>query len=259
MTSPQPQAVWLIFSTIATVAFFVRGLTGAASTIVFNALFVTALASGVGHGLSLKDGLYWMAVTNVVVSLAMGLWLARTWQLELPLVVYIGLSTPVNLIFSMLLPSVNGLWLRAGLGLALTAAGLNMLRPSATVALGTHRLVQLAIPAALVAGALDGLFGMGGPINIIILSAAGGTPTLFRSRVSQVALVDSTVHFLALASQSVYSAGRLSLFLSTLPVVLIALTCGFWSHRFVKPTPFRLLLGFLVVLAGLASAATVLL
>jgi hypothetical protein len=68
----------LLICALASLAYFVKGVTGAASAIVFNACLLVAFALGWPGDLTLADGLYWLAVADLFSSAIMWAALRRT-------------------------------------------------------------------------------------------------------------------------------------------------------------------------------------
>ncbi len=243
----------LVLSAFALIAFFVRGLTGAASAIVFNALLALAIPLGLSGGLTLLDGLYWMALANVLASFLLVGMLARSLRLEpLTLLLLAGLL-PATVVFALLLPRVELGHLQLLMGIAIAGAGAYLARGSSNGGAPSRRALLLALPAGLLAGILSGLFGMGGPVLMLFLGPSSEDPADFRSRFTVIATITNLVRLAPLAWQGAYGAAQLQVFAATVPAIVVGLAAGFWAHRFVRPRPFRVGLGALVSLAGLAA------
>ncbi len=245
----------LVLSALALLAFFVRGLTGAASSIVFNALFVLAIPLGLTAGLTLLDGLYWMALANVLASVLLVGLLARSLRLEpLTLLLLVGLL-PTTVLFALLLPQFQLGHLQLLMGVAVVGAGVYLARGDTRGGVPSRRALALALPAGVLAGLLSGLFGMGGPVIMLVLGPSSDSPTEFRSRFTVIAAATNLVRLVPLAWQGAYGLPQLGVFVATVPAIVVGLAVGFWAHRFVRPRPFRVGLGALVSLAGLAAVA----
>lgn len=243
----------LLLSAFALVAFFVRGLTGAASSIVFNALLAVSIPLGLSGGLSLLDGLYWMALANVLASALLVALLARSLRLEpLTFLLLAGLL-PTTVVFALLLPQVELGSLQLLMGIAIVGAGAYLARGDTAGATPSRRALFLALPAGAGAGVLSGLFGMGGPVLMLFLGPTSENPADFRSRFTVIAAATNVVRLVPLAWQGAYHVAQLQVFVATVPAIVVGLAAGFWAHRFVRPRPFRVGLGALVSLAGIAA------
>ena len=241
----------VVLSGIALLSFFVRGATGAASAIVFNAAFVTLHALGLTGPLSVRDGLYWLALANGVAGLIMLASLARSIELEPITIRYLAGSVPVNAAFSVLLTRLDdGSVLSVALAVVVMFSGLYMAARPKLPPARTETLNRFALPVGMLAGVIGGLFGMSGPVSLLLFSRATGDPTRFRMRMTIVTAVSGLVRLITLALQDVYTVDRVVTTAWTLPALGVGLVLGFRVHRFIRPGPFRLVLGSLVALSG---------
>jgi hypothetical protein len=165
-------------------AYTTRGITGAASAIVFNSLFAVALAAGLTGHLTLLDGLYWIALADLLASFVMAAALWRTMRLESFTLRLLAGSVPVNVLFTLALPSLSLPLLGAGLAVALVASGAYLAGQTEIRRVPDTTLRRWALPAGMATGVLGGLYGMSGPIAVIFLSHAGDDPSQFRRRVT---------------------------------------------------------------------------
>lgn len=244
----------IALSIIALLAFFVRGATGSASAMVFNAVFVSAYALGWTGSLTLRDGLYWIAMANGVAAVMMLTTLARSLRLETVTVRYILGMLPVNVAFTVLLTRVeSGSVLAIGLAAVVTLSGLYMVaRPRLRPAKMTT-INRLAFPVGMTAGVLGGLYGMAGPVAIQLFSRAADDPSLFRMRLTIVASSTTLVRLVTLGSQGELTPERLVTAAWTIPAVGIGIAVGMRVHRYLKPGPFRLALGLLIAMSGVLA------
>ena len=245
----------LLLSGCALVAFFVRGLTGAASSIVFNALLALLIPLGLSGGITLLGGLYWMALANVLASAVLVGLLARSLRLEPVTLLLLAGLLPTTVLFSLLLPHFELGSLQLLMGIAIVGAGLYLARGEPGDGAPSRRMLLVALPAGAGAGILSGLFGMGGPVLMLVLGPSSDDPAVFRSRFTVIAAATNVVRLVPLAWQGVYTPTQLGIFAATVPAILLGLGAGFLAHRFVRPRLFRVGLGGLVSLADLASVA----
>lgn len=237
----------------AFVAFFVKGVVGAASAIVFNALLLVALALGYGADITLADGLYWLAIADMFSSTVMWAAMRRDVKFE-PLTsrLLIGMI-PTVAIFAVVLTRIDVLWLSLLLSLAVIGAGVWLASRSRDLPADPERITRLAFPTGLLAGVLGGLFGMAGPVFFLLLHGASSDPSLFRRRAVLVTVVTNPVRLISLVALGAVEVRHLTWFGWSVPGILVAMLLGAWLHRYVKPRPFRVVLGVLVSLAGLGG------
>ena len=239
-----------LLAVIGFVAYAVRGITGAGSAIVFNALFGVAFAFGLTGELTLLDGLYWIALTDLVASTLMFIALRREIVLEPFVKRLLLVAVPFLVVFALVLPRIEVQLLTFGLGLVLVASGLYLgLRP--TLSKWTDKaLMDRAAPTGVLAGILAGLYGMPGPVFMIYVAHAGPETSLFRMRSIVISGTTSTVRgvtFIVAGTIGTEGAIRFGL---TLPVILIGLGVGLWLHPKIGPRAFRFGLGLLIMVAG---------
>ena len=242
----------LLLAATGFVAYVVRGITGAASAIVFNALFGLELAFGLMAGLTLLDGLYWIAMGDMLGSLVLFIALRREIRMESYVLRLLAMSVPVAIVMALLLPHLDLHFLALGLGLALLFSGLYLGGRSELGVWDEAKLRRRAIPAGLAAGALSGLYGMAGPVAVVYLAHAGPDPSIFRARVTLISTVWSSVRVATIVLSGAVGVEGLVRFGATVPVILIGLGVGMWLHPRFDARTFRLALGVIVSIAGIA-------
>lgn len=231
-------------------AYVVRGITGGASAIVFNALFSLELAFGLAGGLTLLDGLYWVAVGDLVTGFVLLVTLRSQIRFEPFLVRFLVVSLPINIGCTLLLPRLDVTILTLGLGLSLVFAGLYLAIRRTIGHWDAPTLERRALPFGIAAGALGGLYGMAGPVTVVYLIHAGSDPTRFRSRLTLLSVFWSSFRVATLLLTGSLGADRIIRFGLTLPFVLGGLAVGYRIHPRVGPDQFRVGLGAVVALAG---------
>jgi uncharacterized membrane protein YfcA len=243
----------LLICALASLAYFVKGVTGAASAIVFNACLLVAFALGWPGDLTLADGLYWLAVADLFSSAIMWAALRRTVKPE-PLTVRLLLGMiPTIILFAILLPHVDVLWLSLILSVAVIGAGAWLaLRNNAQPA-ADGNVKRWAFPVGLIAGMLGGLFGMAGPVFFLLLTRASHDPSEFRRRAVLITTVGNVARLVTLLISGAITTKHLVWFGWSVPALLAATALGVWVHRFIPPRPFRVALGVLVALAGVVG------
>ena len=249
----------ILLATAGFLAYLVRGITGGASAIVFNALFSLGLAFGLAGGLSLLDGLYWVAIGDLVTGLVLLVTLRAQIHFEPFLVRFLLVSLPINVASTVLLPSVDVSLLTLGLGLSLVFAGLYLAIRRSIGHWDERTLLRRATPFGLAAGVLGGLYGMAGPVTVVYLLHAGSDPGRFRSRLTLLSVFWSTFRVTTLVLTGALGTDRLVGFGLTLPLVLAGLAVGYRLHPRVSPDAFRIGLGSLGAIAGAVLVADTLL
>src|SRR5262249_9629362 len=119
-------------------------------------------------------------------------------------------------------------------------------------------LNKAAFPTGLVSGVLSGLFSMAGPVVIVFLAAGTKDPRLIRARLVFISFFATLTRMAALLFEGVYTHRRLEFLAISIPAICAGLAAGVACARFVKPGPFRVLLGLIVAVAGIAAAIKVL-
>lgn len=243
----------LLICILCVFAYFAKGVTGAASAIVFNAGLLTALALGLSGGLTLLEGLYWIALADCFASGLLGALLWRRLKLEKVTVLMLAGMLPLTVVFTLLLPTLDLRWLSLVLALAVIGGGVYLAMRRDLPPASATTINRWAVPTGAMAGVLGGLFGMGGPVVFILLSRASDDPGVFRSRTIIITNAAGIVRLIALALTGVYTSEHLTWFGIALPVVIASLLAGMWAHHRIKPKSFRIALGALVTLAGIGG------
>lgn len=240
----------IVLSIVGGLAFFVRGITGAASAIVANACFLLLLTSGTMGGITLLEALYWIALVDVAATIVLGWAIRRQLGLgSLPRRFILG-AVPVNVTFTLLLPRVDLVAIGAGLGLAVIAAGVYLAARRAAPAIPHDVLRPWATPVGAASGILGGLYGMGGPVGVLFFTRAETDPTRFRALITSVFAVTGTIRLGVLALEGAYTPELLGWALASLPAIGLGLALGYRVHDRVSPERFRFVLGALVAVAG---------
>jgi uncharacterized membrane protein YfcA len=246
----------VVLSVLALGSFFVRGLTGAASAIVFNAALAILVASGLSGGLSLRTGLYWMALANAIATVVLLAALARQIRFDRLTVLLLAGVVPTTVLFSYLLPSVDLRGLQLLLGVGVVLGGIQLLRGDFGISMQPGRAGLIAaLPIGAVAGLLGGLFGMAGPVLLLALGRWTAEPAEFRVRFTTVTAAANLIRVPVLIASGVYASDDVRLLLLSLPAIAVGLALGFCAHRQVSARAFRIVLGALTAVAGVLTVA----
>ncbi len=245
----------LLLAATGFVAYVVRGITGAASAIIFNALFGLELALGLVGGLTLLDGLYWIAMGDLLGSVVLLVALRREIRVESYVVRLLAMSIPVAVVLALLLPRLDVEVLTLGLGLVLLGSGLylSLRRELSTWDAATLR--RRAVPFGLATGVLSGLYGMAGPVLVVYLAHAGPDPGVFRARFTLISTAWSSARVVTLLLSGAIGTAGVLRFGVTVPVILLGLGVGMWLHPKFDARSFRLILSVIVSVAGMALIA----
>lgn len=247
-------AVAIIFIVLPLLAYFVKGIIGAASAIVFNALLLLLIAFSATGPVTLLDGLLWVGFVDTITSVIMVCLLRKQVRFERSVVLLLLGMLPVSVAFSLLLRQLDLRVLTAALAAAVVLAGLWLvLRPNPTP-LAQRTVNRLAFPLGLLSGVLSGLFAMAGPVVILYLAAGTNEPNDIRRRLVIISTFATITRTITLAASGEYTPQRMTWVLWSLPSVIAGLAGGYLAYRFVSARVFRLALGGLVLLAGIAAA-----
>lgn len=249
----QPEVI-VIFLLFPLLAYCVKGIIGAASAIVFNALLLALIAFSVNGPVTLLDGLLWVGLADTLTSAVMALAMRRQLRIEKSVVLLLSGMLPVSIVFSLLLKRLDLGVLTVICATAVVLAGLWLvLRPNSRP-IETQTVNRIALPIGLVSGVLSGLFAMAGPVVILYLAAGSNDPHDIRRRLVLISTCATITRTVTLALDGEYTPQRLTWMLWSLPSVAAGLAAGYFAYRFVSARAFRLALGGLVLLAGLAAA-----
>ena len=238
---------------LSVLAYFAKGVTGAASAIVFNAGLLIALALGAAGGFTLLDGLVWIALADFFSGALLAAMLWRQLKPEKLTVLLLLGMLPLTVTFALLLPGLDLRWLSLVLALAVIGGGLYVAFRREAAPVSSRAANLWAFPTGALAGALSGLFGMGGPVVFILLSRASDEPSVFRRRAMFITLAATAARLATLSASGAVQARHVEWFAWAAPVMVAAMLAGMWAHGRIKPRPFRLALGLLVTLAGLGA------
>ena len=231
-------------------AYIIRGVTGAASAVVFNAFLAVALALGLLGDVTLLDGLYWIALADLLGSIVLLVVVRRDLRMDPFMWPLLGFSLPIGIALAVLLPSIDIVLLATGLGIALIIAGFYLAARQEPATWDAATLRRRAAPAGIAAGVLSGLYGMAAPVVVIFLAHAGSNTSVFRARATIIAIFFSSARVATLVATGAIDGDRLVSFGVTAPVVLLGLAVGVWLHPRVGRRAFRATLGVTVLLAG---------
>ena len=238
------------FAILTFLGSMAKGATGAAAGIVFNAGLLIAVVTGWVPEDGLITGLLMLAITNFFTSAYMALQFRREIKFE-RLTVYMMLGLiPVTMIFSLLLTKIDVFVISLVLAVAVIGGGVYLLTQTKSKPWSKSLTEKLAFPTGLVAGTLGGLFSMAGPIIFIVLSRAGDDPSVFRRRTILMTTVVGFSRMMTLVVAGDLTRQHWEISAWMIPTIVTGLIGGMAIHHKIKPRPFKLALGTLVLLAG---------
>jgi uncharacterized membrane protein YfcA len=240
----------LLLAVAGTLAYMVRGIVGGASAIFFNALFGLGVSLGLAGELTLRDGLYWVAIGDLVAGTVLLVTLRAEIRFEPFIVRFLVVSLPINILFTLLLTRIDLGMLTIGLGFVLLGAGAYLAVRRRLHTWDERTLLARAVPAGAAAGVLGGLYGMPGPVTVVYLAHAGSEPGRFRARLTLLSVFWGAFRVSTLVLTGSIGARSAGLFALTLPFVLGGLWLGYRIHPRIGARQFRVGLGGLVGLAG---------
>lgn len=249
--------VIFIFALLPLLAYLVKGIVGAASAIVFNAALLLGIAFGLNGEVSLRDGLYWVGMADFVTSFVLWYFLRRDLRPERQTVLLLAGMLPVSIAFALMIESIDLGWLMAALAIAITLAGIWLIYSRDHELARESTLNWIAFPCGLLSGVLSGLFSMAGPVVILFLAAGSKDPRVLRARLVFISLCANTARMTTLVFAGAYTEQRMKWAALSAPAVIFGLLAGNACARFVKPVQFRVMLGVLVAIAGIAAGVKV--
>lgn len=246
-------AVLTVLCMVALAAYVVRGVTGAASAIVVNGALLVLITTEVFPREMLRDGLYWLALADLTAGLAMALRLRHELVWEPLTAKMLSGYLPISALFTVLLVSVSLAILEAALAVALVIVGLFSVARPRPEPVSDELVRKLALPVGAAAGVLGGLFGMGGPVAMLLLQRAGGGSATFRRRATFIMTSNNVLRVIILGGLGAFSASHFAWLLITMPFIAAGLFVGFWIHTRLDARLFRSLIAVLVMLAGVVA------
>lgn len=249
--------VFYIFALLPLLAYYVKGVVGAASAIVFNAALLLAIAFGLNGEVALRDGLYWVGLADFVTSFVLWYFMRREIRPEKQTMLLLAGMLPVSVAFALMIEHIDLGWLMAALACAITLAGIWLIYSRDHELARERTLNWVAFPCGLFSGVLSGLFSMAGPVVILFLAAGSKEPRVLRARLVFISLSANTARMTTLLFAGAYTEQRLKWAALSAPAVLAGLLAGNACARYVKPVQFRVLLGVLVAIAGMAAGVKV--
>lgn len=235
----EPLSHYLLVFAILLVSYYIRGIAGYGSgllAIPTLALFlplevvvpyVGALdyLASLGHGIHHRRSVQWRELAVIlpvsVVGMGLALYLFTTTDWE-ALKGWLGGFVILYAIYSLLpLPQMKGsrLW---------------------------------ALPFAAIGGAVDTLFGTGGPFYVIYLCLRQLDQTRFVATIAMAFMIATGIRLLGYGIAGFYNLQILMMVIASLPLVMLGMHLGMRTHSTLSARQFSWVIAALLVLAGLA-------
>ena len=233
-----PLEVLLFVPLIVITAYVIFGIAGFGSTIIAVPLLA--------HFMPLKFVIPMIVLLDCVGAIGMGLRLrADVYKRELlPLLPFLIIGMLAGAYLLLKLP---GGILLAGLGVFILAYGVLY----ATGKQDRLRLGRWAVvPVGLFAGTTSSMFGVGGPIYVMYLTARGATPEQIRATIPVVFIFTTIARIVIFAAAGLFTAGILYAALALLPIMVLGMWIGHHLHLSMSARKLMRIVGGLLVLSG---------
>jgi len=223
---------------IVLTAYVIFGISGFGSTVIAVPLLA--------HLLPIKFVIPLIVALDCVGSIAMGTRLrADVYKRELvPLLPFLLVGM---LIGAFLLLRLRAEILLAGLGVCVLAYGL-------LYASGKHggfRVGRWAVaPVGLFAGTTSSMFGVGGPIYVMYLTARGATPDQVRATMPVIFIFTTIVRITIFAIAGLFTESVLYAVAALLPIMVLGMWIGHHLHLNMSREQLVRIIGALLVLSG---------
>jgi uncharacterized membrane protein YfcA len=154
----------------------------------------------------------------------------------------------------LLLAAVNEALVTLILGVLVIAYALYaLLAPGRWLPAMDGRLTPYGI--GLAGGVLTGAYNSGGPPLVIYANARRWMPDTFKGNLQAVLISHSATAIAAHGAAGTLTPAVLTLFLTAIPVLVVAIFAGFFLDRFLNPRRFHQLVLVLLVVLGLRLIA----
>jgi len=226
-----------IFATF--VAYFVKGMSGFASTLVFTNI----MGFGVNNINISPVDLVIGYPSNVILTWKNRKELRASIYLPLILLVLIG-SVPGML----LLQNVNATYVKIFFGVVVILVGLQMLLQEGKEAKQSKVLLVLI---GIVSGVLCGMFGVGALLAAYV-SRTTKSSNAFKANICAVFLVENTFRFVMYLILDIMTMEAIKQAMLMMPVMLLGLFLGMKSALFLDEKKAKRVVIILLLLSGIA-------
>lgn len=233
-----PLEVLLIAPLVVITAYVIFGISGFGSTVIAVPLLA--------HLMPLTFVIPMVVLLDCVGAIGMGARLrADVYKRELiPLLPFLLIGMFVGAYLLLKLP---GGILLAGLGIFVLAYGvLYVTGKQAGLKVGRWA----ALPVGIFAGTTSSMFGVGGPIYVMYLTARGATPEHIRATLPVIFIFTTIVRIAIFAAAGLFTEAVLYSALALLPIMLTGMWIGHHMHLSMSREQLQRIIGGLLVLSG---------
>jgi uncharacterized membrane protein YfcA len=235
-----PLEVALFAPLIVVTAYVIFGISGFGSTLVAVPLLA--------HLLPLKLVIPMMVVLDCLGSIGMGVKLRADVNRRelLPLVPFMVIGMLTGAFLLLRLPAET----------LLGALGVFVLIYGATYVSGRQTTFRVgrwaAAPIGLFAGTTSSMFGVGGPIYVMYLTARGSTIEQIRATMPVIFIFTTIARIIIFAAAGLYTPSVLYAAAALLPIMLLGIVLGHRLHLNLTREQIVRLIGVLLVASGIS-------
>lgn len=231
--------IWILATFVA---YFVKGMTGFASTLVFTSV----MGFGVNNiNISPVDLLIGYP-SNIILS-----WKNRKKlkaSIFLPLIAFVILGSVPGM---LLLRNVNATYVKIFFGAVVVLIGLQMLLQGDKKAKQSKVLLVII---GVASGVLCGMFGVGALLAAYVSRTTESTDS-FKANICAVFFVENTFRFIMYCVLDIMTPEAAKQALYMMPVMFVALFLGMKSSTFLDEAKAKKLVILLLILSGVALIA----
>ncbi len=235
----------IYWAVAAVAAFFVKGLCGFANTLVFT----TILSFGVSNANISPVELLLGFPTNVILA-----WKERKsirWSICLPLALLVVMGTIPGVLF---LKNAGSGSIKILFGVIIIAIGLEMLLRGQKTAGVKHTKAALAVIGVL-SGILCGLYGVGALLGAYISRVTDDSRS-FKANICIVFVIENLLRIVLYSVWGILTPDILRQALLLIPFMLIGLSAGMLSGKFLDEKTVRKLVVVMLIISGAALIIT---
>jgi uncharacterized membrane protein YfcA len=232
------QNIFLFIS--ALLAYFIKGITGFANTLVMGSLFSFAVSNKLTTPVDLILGI----PTNIYIA-----WRERK-NISLKIVIPLSLMLLAGIIpGTFILKSGNDLILKSLLGLVVIGMALEMLirKPNADITKKNNPVFLVII--GILSGVLAGLYGIGA-LLVTYISRTTNNKNEFRANICCVFLVDNIFRFFLYLFTGILNKEVFILCLLLSPAVIIGMFIGIKIDSYISEKTMKKLVISLLIISG---------
>lgn len=109
-----------------------------------------------------------------------------------------------------------------------------------------------AAPAGIFGGIVSTLFGTGGPFYVIYLQFQGIPKGIFRATIATIFVIEGAMRVSGYTLVGFYNKDMLLLVITSIPVMIIAMSIGGHIHTNISQRNFQRAVGILLLVSGIA-------